>query len=224
MKTITSDTFNFLDDLSRNNNREWFDQNKPRYQAIYNEFKGFHLELMELMKAHDQIEKGRVYRIYRDVRFSKDKTPYKPYLAGNFKRATHYLRGGYYFQIERGNSFLAGGFFGPNAQDLLHVRNQISQYPDPLVQILADKDFDNYFGGLKGEKVKTSPKGFSQEDEAIDLIRHKQFYVEHSFSDKEVLAKDFMIKLNDGFLRLKPFFDYMSEILTTDLNGESLVD
>ncbi len=224
MKTITSDTFNFLDDLSRNNNREWFDQNKPRYQAIYNEFKGFHLELMELMKAHDQIEKGRVYRIYRDVRFSKDKTPYKPYLAGNFKRATHFLRGGYYFQIERGNSFLAGGFFGPNAQDLLHVRNQISQYPDPLVQILADKDFGNYFGGLKGEKVKTSPKGFSQEDEAIDLIRHKQFYVEHSFSDTEVLAKDFMIKLNDGFLRLKPFFDYMSEILTTDLNGESLVD
>ena len=224
MKTITSETFDFLDDLSRNNNRDWFDQNKTRYQSIYGDFKEFHLELMEFMKAHDQIEKGRVYRIYRDVRFSKDKTPYKPYLAGNFKRATHYLRGGYYYQIERGNSFLAGGFFGPNSQDLLHIRNQISQFPDPLMEILEDKNFKEYFGVLKGEKVKTAPKGFSQEDEAIDLLRHKQFYVEHYFSDEEVLSDDFMIKLNEGFQGLRPFFDYMSEILTTDLNGESLVD
>ncbi|WP_421872635.1 DUF2461 domain-containing protein [Marinoscillum sp.] len=224
MKTITQETFDFLKDLSQNNDREWFDLNKPRYQKIYDCFKAFHTESLELMKEHDQIEKGRVYRIYRDVRFSKDKTPYKPYLAGNFKRATHYLRGGYYFQIEPGNSFLAGGFFGPNSQDLLHIRKQVSQFPDPFFEVLENKEFKNYFGSLKGEKVKTSPKGFDQEDEAIELIRHKQFYLEHSFTDEEVLADNFMLKLNDGFQRLRPFFDLMSEVLTTDLNGESILE
>ena len=224
MTSITKETFDFLTNLSRNNNREWFDANKPRYQKVYDSFKAFHTELLVLMKEHDQIEKGRVYRIYRDVRFSKDKTPYKPYLAGNFKRATHYLRGGYYFQIEPGNSFLAGGFFGPNSQDLLHIRKQLSQFPDPFFEVLENKEFENYFGSLKGEKVKTSPKGFDQEDEAIELIRHKQFYLEHSFTDEEVLDENFMLELNNGFQRLRPFFDLMSEILTTDLNGESIIE
>lgn len=224
MTSITKETFDFLTNLSRNNNREWFDANKPRYQKVYDSFKAFHTELLALMKEHDQIEKGRVYRIYRDVRFSKDKTPYKPYLAGNFKRATHYLRGGYYFQIEPGNSFLAGGFFGPNSQDLLHIRKQLSQFPDPFFEVLENKEFENYFGSLKGEKVKTSPKGFDKEDEAIKLIRHKQFYLEHSFTDEEVLDENFMLGLNNGFQRLRPFFDLMSEILTTDLNGESILE
>ncbi|WP_258100841.1 DUF2461 domain-containing protein [Marinoscillum pacificum] len=220
---INPEIFTFLKELQTNNNREWFDAQKPRYQTLYDEFKHFHAALMEKMKAHDQIEKGRVYRIYRDVRFSKDKTPYKGYLAFNFKRATHFLRGGYYFQLEPGNSFLAGGFFGPNAKDLLHIRNQISQYPDPMFEILNSDVFKNYFGELRGERLKTAPKGFEKDDEAIEVLRHKQFYVEHAFSDEEVLSAGFMDQLNEGFQNLRPFFDYMSEILTTDLNGEELM-
>lgn len=214
----------FLKELSANNNREWFDQHKPTYQTLYAEFKIFHQEVGELMKEHDQIEKGRVYRIYRDVRFSKDKTPYKNNLAFNLKRATHYLRGGYYFQLEPGASFLAGGFFGPNAQDLLHIRRQISQFPEPLEEIVNSSDFKDYFGSLKGERLKTSPKGFESDDPAIEFLRQKQFYVEHHFSDEEVLSENFAADLVVGFLKLRPFFDYMSEILTTDLNGESLLN
>ncbi|MEQ8473474.1 MAG: DUF2461 domain-containing protein [Marinoscillum sp.] len=221
---ISPNLIQFLRDLTQNNNREWFDQNKPTYQKLYDEFKVFHKEVGELMKAHDQIEMGRVYRIYRDVRFSKDKTPYKNNLAFNLKRSTHYLRGGYYFQLEPGASFLAGGFFGPSAQDLLHIRKQISQFPDPMEEILKSKSFKSYFGSLRGEQLKTSPKGFEGDDPAIEILRFKQFYVEHHFTDKEVLAPDFADQLVDGFTKLRPFFDYMSEILTTDLNGESLLD
>lgn len=221
---VAPDLLKFLQDLAKNNNREWFERHKPAYQKLYNEFKDFHQEVVEKMKAHDQVETGRVYRIYRDVRFSKDKTPYKDNLAFNLKRATHYLRGGYYFQLEPGGSFLAGGFFGPNAQDLLHIRRQISQFPEPLKDILEDDSFKSYFGTLEGEQLKTSPKGFESDDPAIELLRYKQFYVKHHYTDKEVLSADFAETLTAGFVQLRPFFDYMSEILTTDLNGESLIE
>jgi len=220
---LSSANFNFLSQLSKNNNREWFDAHKNEFQTYQDEFKAFHKELQKLIESHDQIEKGKVFRIYRDVRFSKDKTPYKTHWSGSFKRATHYLRGGYYYQIEPRKSFAAGGFFGPNSQDLLHIRKQISQDPDFLREVLESELFKKYFGELHGEKVKTSPKGFSADDPAIDLIRHKQFLVYRYFTDSEALSEGFVEMLNDTFRVMRPYFDVMSEMLTTDLNGESLL-
>ncbi len=221
---ITKTTLSFLYDLAANNNREWFDINKDRYVSAQSEMKEFHEAVKGRLSAHDQIGKGRVYRIYRDVRFSKNKTPYKNNWGGGFQRDTHYLRGGYYYQIQPGNSFAAGGFFSPNSQDLMHIRKQIQQDPDTLFGILNDQKFKVTFGELKGDQVKTTPKGFSIEDPAIDLIRYKQFYVEHRFTDTEVLDKNFDSKLGNTFLSMRPYFDYMSEILTSDLNGESLLN
>ena len=175
------------------------------------------------MDSHDQLDKSKVYRIYRDVRFSKDKTPYKNHWSGTFGRATHYLRGGYYYQIEPGKSYAAGGFFGPNAQDLLHLRKQISQDADLLREVLKSDEFKNTFGELQGEQVKTAPKGFSKEDPNIDLLRFKQFLVYRHFSDDEVLEPNFINILNDTFKAMRPYFDVMSEYLTTDLNGESIL-
>lgn len=221
---VTQHTLDFLKQLAANNSKEWFSNHRSDYEKSLEEVKEFHSEVRLLMESNDRIENGRVYRIYRDVRFSKDKTPFKSHWAGSYKRATSALRGGYYFQIEPGNSYIAGGFFGPNSQDLLHIRNQISQYPDPLAEIVRSDEFVAYFGKLRGDKVKTAPKGFLKDDPAIDFIRHKQFLVEHRFSDSEVLSGEFAILVDEGFRNMRPFFEYMSEILTTDLNGESLID
>ena len=133
------------------------------------------------------------------------------------------MRGGYYFHLEPGKTYIAGGFFGPNAQDLLHIRKQVAQDPESLRAVLDSKSFKSYFGTLIGDQVKTAPKGFSKEDPSIDLLRFKQFIVKRHFSDQEVLAPGFHKSMSAGFQKMRPFLDCMSEILTTDLNGISLL-
>ena len=217
----------FLSKLSNNNNREWFNDNKSVYQEAHQHLILFADELLANMNSHDQIEtpngKKSLFRIYRDVRFSKDKTPYQTHFSGGFRRATSFLRGGYYFRIQPGNSIIAGGFWAPNSEDLKHIRAQIAQDDEPLRAIITDKKTTSYFGELEGEQVKTAPKGFSKDHPAIDLLRYKQLILTHHFSDKEVIDKGFVEKVNAGFKNMRPFFDYMSDILTTDLNGTPLL-
>jgi uncharacterized protein (TIGR02453 family) len=157
------------------------------------------------------------------VRFSKDKSPYKNYWGGSFKRATKKLRGGYYFQIAPGNSLAAGGFFAPNPADTLRIRTDMDLNFKGWEKLLSTKKFKETFGEMKGDKVTTSPKGFSKDNPAICLLRHKQFYFEHKFTDKEVLSIDFLKLVNQTFKNIRPYFDYLSEVLTTDANGISLV-
>ena len=216
-------TLSFLSKLEKNNNREWFTEHKGEYQVAYDEMIKFADALLAEMQKHDQIDtasgKRSLFRIYRDVRFSKDKIPYKNNLGGGFRRATKFLRGGYYYQIQPGNCFVAGGFWGPNAQDLLHIRKQIAMDPDPLRDVLANEKFQKFFGVLEGEQLKTAPKGFDKEDPSIDLLRYKQFVIYHRFSEAEIASGNFHIKMANAFAAMKPFLDYMTEILTTDLNG-----
>ncbi|MGN6646235.1 MAG: DUF2461 domain-containing protein [Cytophaga sp.] len=218
---------NFLKKLSKNNNKEWFTKNKDVYQHAYAELIIFADALLAEMNKHDTIEtpsgKKSLYRIYNDVRFSKDKSLYKNNLGGGLRRATKLLRGGYYYHIEPGNSFVAGGFFSPNAEDLLHIRQHLSADPKTLTRILNQPTFRKTFGSLIGEKVKTAPRGFDVSDPAIELIRHKQFIIKHTFTDQEVSSPDFHKLVSDTFKKMRPYLDYMSEILTTDLNGESVI-
>jgi uncharacterized protein (TIGR02453 family) len=215
--------FEFLQALKQNNNRDWFNAHKTLYQEELNKIETFAEALLQQLNTHDVIEtpsgKKSVHRIYRDIRFSANKTPYKTNWSGNFKRATKYRRGGYYFQIEPGNSFIAGGFWGPNTQDLKRIRDEIAFDPTPLRKIINSRLFKGTFGTLKGEQLKTAPKGFEAQHEAIDLLRYKQFLLIRKFSDKEVLSKDFFKTAGQTFQHMRPFFDYMSEILTTDTNG-----
>ena len=218
----------FLPKLVKNNNREWFAKHKPEYLAAHAEIITFADALLAEIQTHDHIEtptgKKSLYRIYRDVRFSKDKTPYSDHFSGGFRRATKYLRGGYYFHIQPGNSYVSGGFWGPNPPDLLHIRRQIAQDPEYMREVISSPIFKKTFGTLLGTQLKTSPKGFSIDDPAIDLLRYKQFIVRHHFSDKDVLGKDFHKKMNNAFLALRPFLDYMTDILITDLNGSDRED
>ncbi|MBV6644401.1 MAG: DUF2461 domain-containing protein [Cyclobacteriaceae bacterium] len=219
------DTFGFLKALAKNNNREWFTANKDSYQASLEEVKRFSSRLAEQMKRHDNIDDSRtkVFRIYRDTRFAKDKTPYKNGWSGSFGRATKALRGGYYFHLEPGNSYLAGGFFGPSPQDLVHIRKHLSQDASAFRAIIDDTSFKQVFGDMLGEQVKSAPKGFQKDDPNIDLLRYKQFYFNHNLDDQELMGHEPEVKVSKIFQAIRPYFDVMSEILTTDLNGISLI-
>ncbi|GAA4278897.1 DUF2461 domain-containing protein [Aquimarina mytili] len=225
MSTIPKSAFEFLKDLKKNNHRDWMTENKKQYQANEKELKVFYAAVAERLNEKDEIEKTKVFRINRDVRFSKDKTPYNVHRSVSFSRAGAHRRGGYYLRLEPGNSLMAGGFFSPEPADLLRIRKEFEMDDQEIREILADTDFKKAFGGFNtGNQVKTAPKGFSKDHPAIDLIKNKSFFVQHSFTDKEVLASDFLDKVVYHYELLRPYFDYMSDVLTTDLNGVSLLD
>ena len=220
---IDREVMDFLNDLGENNNREWFQENKPRYQLQHKKVKAFFDELFALLNLHDEADGLKLFRIYRDVRFSKNKSPYKKHFAGSFHRVKPAKRGGYYLHLEPGNSFMAAGFWNPEKGDLLRIRKEFELDDEPMRKILRSKAFTERFQGLKGEELKTAPKGFEKDHPAIDLIRKKQFIVTHNFTDQQVLAPDFAAQVNESFKAVRPWFDYMSEVLTTDLNGVSLI-
>lgn len=226
MTFIDNSVLNFLKDLKQNNNREWFTENKPNFQRENEKFISFADQLLVELGKTDHIEtpngKKSVFRIYRDIRFSKDKTPYKTHFSGSFKRATEQLRGGYYYHIEPGNSFIGGGFWGPNAKDLLRIRKEIAADASELRTIINSKQFIKTFSSLDGERLRTAPRGFDKNHPDLDLLQLKQFIIHKKFSDKEVLDEKFPKKVINTFKAMRPFFDYMSSVLTTDENGVPL--
>ncbi|SEH27672.1 DUF2461 domain-containing protein [Chryseobacterium culicis] len=214
--------FEFLTHLKENNNREWFAEHKPEYDAIVKENKVFFTQIYHELQEHDQLNGIHIFRIYNDVRFSKNKLPYKTNFGVGYSRAKPMLRGGYYIQLEPGNSFVGGGFWGPEAKDLLRIRKEFEISSTEIEKIISDKIFVKYFGELQGDSVKTAPRGFDKNHPAIDLIRKKQFLMMRKFTDKEVLSDSFQKEAILTLLAMRPFFDYMTEILTTDMNGEPL--
>ncbi|MDG1517203.1 MAG: DUF2461 domain-containing protein [Flavobacteriales bacterium] len=228
MTQIQKSSFKFLKDIAKHNNRDWFAEHREDYQNQHNILVNFSDNLIDLMRKHDNIEtstgKKAVMRIYRDVRFSKNKAPYKTYSGMSFKRGTQLLRGGYYVHIEPGNSFVGGGFWGPNKDDLLRIRKGIVTDQEEFRAVLNSDKFKSVFGMLEGDQLKTCPKGFDKESTAIDLLRYKQFLIKKDFSDDEVLKADFLQNTNKVFEAMRPFFDLMSYILTTDANGVPLFE
>lgn len=220
---VPKSSLDFLNLLKKHNDRDWFNAHKDKYIEEQSHIEHFADNLLMLLNSHDMIEtptgKKSLHRIYRDVRFSKEKTPYNTHWSGSFKRATKQRRGGYYFHIQPGNSFIAGGFWSPSPEDLKRIRDDFAFDAAPLRKILKSKSFVSTFGSLQGEQLKTTPKGFDADNKAIDLLRYKQFLVVRKFTDKQVLDKSFLKEANQTFKNMRPFFDYMSEILTTDING-----
>lgn len=220
---LANDTLQFLKDLAANNNRDWFNEHKPRYQAAKSDVESLITEIEKGLSKTDELEGHKLFRIYRDVRFSKNKEPYKTSFGTYFKRAGKLRRGGYYLHLEPGNSFVGGGFWDPNPQDLKRIRDEFAADDMPMREILASNTFKKHFGTLQGDEVKTAPKGFSKDHPAIDLIRKKQFLVSRKFSDQEVLSDNFTKEVVKTFEAMRPWFDYMSDVLTTNLNGERIV-
>jgi len=219
---LTKSTFEFLELLSKNNNREWFTENKKRFETENNLAKAFFTEVFTDLEKIDSLEKMQVFRIYRDVRFSKNKLPYKNHFSVGFSRTKPMLRGGMYLHIENEASFVGGGFWEPNNEDLLRIRKELELDASDLREIIADTTFKKMFETLEGEELKTAPKNFDKTHPDIDLIRKKQYLLTRKFSNKEVMLPNFKEEVIATFAAMRPFFNYMSDVLTTDLNGENL--
>jgi len=218
-------TLQFLSDLKHNNNRDWFNARKDTFKIHQDHAKELYASIRKSLEKHDEIDKFKLFRIYRDVRFSKDKTPYKPHFAGSFSRLGKELRGGYYLRIRPGESFLAGGFWEPNKEDLFRIRKEIELDATEFRAILKEENYKKYFGGIfEGEELKSAPRGFNKEHPDVDLLRKKGFIAVRNFTDEEVLSPNFLTEIDQSYRALRPFFNLFSSILTTNLNGESIFD
>ena len=238
MAKIKKSTLTFLRQLAKNNNRDWFNERKAtKYEAARQNVEDFTQALLERLSQTDVLEeqtgKKAMHRIYRDTRFSKDKTPYKINLSASFSRDGKLRRGGYYYHVcpeglREGDEFMsasvaAGGFYNPERDDLKRIREELAADGSEFRAIIGDPDFVRVFGQMSGDKLKTAPKGFDKEHENIDLLRYKNFYAFRNYSDAEVLSDAYLDLVHEAFLTVRPFFDYFSEVLTTDANGERVV-
>lgn len=225
--SVPKATLTFLKQLDKNNHRDWMTEHKKEYLNSEKALKSLYATILDGLNETDEIEKLKVFRINRDIRFSKDKTPYNVHRSASYSRAGAQRRGSYYLRIEPGGkSMIGGGFFGPEPADLKRIRTEFQMDAGEIRDILADKKFNQVYGGAfrAWNPVKTAPKGFDKNDPNIDLIRLKNFVVHKEFTDKEVMSTDFSKKVVSHFKLLRPFFDYMSDVLTTDLNGQSLLE
>lgn len=213
---LTVQTLEFLQDLVQNNNREWFHANRARYDAAKSEFEGFVGQLLQGIEAFQPLPntavKDCIFRINRDIRFSKDKAPYKKNLAAAVgPGGRHSGRVDYYFHLQPGNeSFLGAGMWQPTPTHLAKFRQEIDYNVDELKAIIEAPDFRAYFPEIAGETMKTAPKGYSADHPDIALLRRKELFFIHRYSDKDVLKPDFASELVKGCQLIKPYCDYLN--------------
>ena len=215
--------FRFFKQLAKNNNRKWFEQNKSEFKALETEVKQFGEALKDQLNQNDSIDLFKLFRIYRDVRFSIDKTPYKTHFGLTWHRTKPEFRGGYYLHLKPDDIFLACGFWDPAPADLKRIRQEIDLYGDEYRNIINAPALKNTWGELQGNNVRTAPKGYSKDHHDIDLLRFKQHIFMIRYTEEEVTARDFMNRLDAALHAVRPFVDYMSAVLTTNSDGESLV-
>lgn len=221
---VPKSALDFFEKLKKNNNREWFTEHKKEFKILEAEVKKIYNFIFESINSHDDVDKVKMFRIYRDVRFSKDKTPYKTHFGGSFHRTKPRLRGGYYLHIAPHNeSFIATGFWEPNKDDLLRMRKEFEMDDTEIREIINNKSFKSIWGEFVGDELKTAPRDFNKDHKAIDLIKKKQFIFTKKYTDEEVLNSNFITDVNKSFKAIRPYFDYMSDVLTTNLNGESIL-
>lgn len=210
----------FVADLKLNNNREWFTENKSRYLEAKAEFEAALEELIPMLKSFDNSiditsANDCLFRIYRDVRFSKNKEPYKPHFGAFIARGGRKSKyAGYYLHLEAGGSFLGGGIYMPEPKVLKAIRTDIYQNPEEFLQILNDKGFSKYYPEIYGEKLKLAPKGFPYDFEHVDLLKHKHYALAHSVSDnfwKEEKLANRMVELFKAQYAFNRFLNYAVE-------------
>ena len=212
---MQSSTLQFLRNLEKNNNREWFNENKTLYQEAQQDVISFVEKLIEEMADFDE-EMGKleakksVFRIYRDTRFSKDKTPYKTNFGAGLGMGKGNKISGYYLHIEPGKSFLAGGVYKPEPSVLKTIRQEISAFGDEFKAILEQDEFRNYFRGLSVEdKLKKVPQGFEKDDKMAEYLKLKHFIVTHPVSDEQLLSENVVKEFAKIFKAMKPLNDFL---------------
>lgn len=215
----------FLKQIKKNNSREWFHDNKNLYEDYKKEYtKLIQAFLDELIPMDDSIRHLEVkdcsFRIARDIRFSKDKTPYKTHMGIWISGGTKNTNlPGYYIHIEEGKSFIGGGVWWPDNNDLKKIRKEIAYFTEDLEEILADKKFQKEFGTFERtgtNSLKTAPKDYPKDHPAIEFLKLKSFTAEQKIDDAMLSEKDFVKKIAQKLIVLKPLNDFLTRALTTE--------
>jgi uncharacterized protein (TIGR02453 family) len=217
---ISKNITDFLKQLSENNNREWFNDNRKSYETAWGEFveftKQFILAVASIDKGVAYLEpKDCLFRIYRDVRFSTDKSPYKSnfgaYVVKGGKKSPY---AGYYVHVDPTGNFLAGGIYMPMPDILKKVRTEIYENPTDFLSIIQSPSFVKHFSELdQSDKLKTNPKDFPKDFEHIDLLRHKSYTVSKNITDSTLHSSLFMNEIIDVFKTLHPFNNFINNAI-----------
>lgn len=220
MTTIQPKTFAFLKALKKNNNRDWFNDHKSEYENAKDNVLGFIQELVVAFSTFDSSLRGLeakdcLFRIYRDTRFSKDKTPYKTNLGASINAGGKKSMGpGYYVHLEPGGSFIAGGIWMPPADEVKKIRQEIDYNGKDLKKVLTKPSFKKAFGGLSREHaLKTAPKGYPKDHPDIELLKLNSFIVWKNVSDKDILEPKSIKSLTTLGKEMKPLMDFLKTAL-----------
>ncbi|NPA36645.1 MAG: DUF2461 domain-containing protein [Chlorobi bacterium] len=211
---------NFLKELSKNNNREWFAENKKFYDEAKEEFEHVVEKLISDISFYDKEIAGTqpkecIFRIYRDVRFSKDKTPYKThfdaFIAKKGGRKSSYA--GYYLHIKYGASLFGGGIYAPIPEILKSLREEIYNFPEEFKEILGNQKFRQYYGNLYIDKMKMTPKGFPSDFPDVELLKYKSYIVAHPLSNAELTSDKIEDELKIMIRTLYPFNSFLNRAI-----------
>lgn len=211
--------FKFLSELKKNNTKEWFDENRKVYEKLKKEMQVFVADLIQEISKWDESvadlePKDCMFRINRDIRFSKDKSPYKTnfgaIITKGGKKSAH---AGYYIHLEPGGEFLAGGSYMPQPDQLKAIRQEIDYNPEAFKKIISHKDFKSNFKQLEGDKLSSVPKGYDAENPMSEFLKHKSFLMMHRLTDKDVYAPDFKKNILKVFKAMKPLNDFLNNSL-----------
>jgi uncharacterized protein (TIGR02453 family) len=220
MNLISKSTLEFLSDLKRHNDRDWFTRNRNRYEQAKVNYESFVQALIDEISSFDPILKGLeakscTYRINRDIRFSNDKTLYKTHMGafivrGGKKNGDRLA--GYYFHVEPGgNSMIAGGAYIPPKPWLTAIREKIDEQGDKFVKIIRQKDFNGHFGDIEGEKLKTAPKGYPKDHPYIEFLKLKSFLAVKMISDRDIISERCFDLVISASRAMKPLNDFLND-------------
>jgi uncharacterized protein (TIGR02453 family) len=212
MSIITKETIHFLSQLKLNNNKPWFEKNRPVYDKARAEYLGFVTKLVEGIRKIEIIPEKEpvkyIQRIYRDIRFSKDKTPYKSHFSSIIERGPENRKCPLYIQIKPGGSMMGGGIWDPLSETLKMIRQEIDYNGAGLRKIIHAKDFIKYFGRISGDKLSRPPKGYEADNPNIELLKFKQLFVQRNFDDDLVMSKQLIPEILKSYKAALVFFTF----------------
>lgn len=221
---ISSKVFDFLKLIKKNNNREWFNDNKNLFLEAQSDFQDFTEELISEMGKFDETilkldAKKSLLRIYRDTRFSKDKTPYKTYFGASLGMGKINTKAGFYLHVEPEKSFLGSGIYLPDSPVLKEIRKEISLFKDDFLKSINDKNFKKYYNELDQEhKLKNIPQGFEKEDPMGEYLKLKSFIGVHNLSNKDLSDKNTVKNISKIFEAAKPLNDFLDTSISNIQN------
>jgi uncharacterized protein (TIGR02453 family) len=215
---LQASTLQFLSDLDRNNNKPWFDAHRKQYEEAKKDFEQFIGELLQanvpqLPELEGRQAKDCIFRIFKDVRFSKDKTPYKNNFGAGFGKGEKKAHGaGFYLHLQPGDhSFMGGGIWQPEAQHLKAIRQEIDYNFDEFRSIVESPSFKKTFKSLDTtDKLKKKPQGYEDDNPALEYLKLKSFTAGAALSDKDLLGKNGIARLTDIVKEMKPLVDFMN--------------